>query len=284
LLSPFASKTGRNQPSTTKSIFGLSAWSRGLIQAEPGRGVAYIDWCQQEFGVAAALSGDRAMQDAYTSGDPYLAFAHQAGAVPLEATKHSHARTREQFKQCALAVLYGMGVEGLAGRIRQPSSGAQELISLHRRVYHEYWAWSDAVENYAMLHGKLHTVFGWTFHITSETNPRTIRNYPMQANGAEILRLACCLATERGVTVCAPVHDAMLIESSIEGLPGAIEVTRLAMAEASAIVLGGFVLRTEFDEAVYPQRLLKKAGTAMWNKIWAHIDPSKLVAEVQHQV
>jgi hypothetical protein len=284
LLSPFASKTGRNQPSTTKSIFGLSAWSRGLIQAAPGRGVAYIDWCQQEFGIAAALSGDRAMQDAYTSGDPYLAFAHQAGAVPLEATKHSHARTREQFKQCALAVLYGMGVEGLAGRIRQPSSGAQELISLHRRVYHEYWAWSDAVENYAMLHGKLHTVFGWTFHITSETNPRTIRNYPMQANGAEILRLACCLATERGVTVCAPVHDAMLIESSIEGLPGAIEVTRLAMAEASAIVLGGFVLRTEFDEAVYPQRLLKKAGTAMWNKIWAHIDPSKLVAEVQHQV
>ena len=33
----------------------------------------------------------------------------------------------------------------------------------------------------------------------------------MQANGAEMLRLACCLATERGIEVCAPVHDAVLI-------------------------------------------------------------------------
>jgi hypothetical protein len=56
------------------------------------------------------------------------------------------------------------------------------------------------------------------------------------------------------------------------------------MAQASALVLGGFVLRTDFDEAVHSQRLLKKGGTAMWNKIWANIDPSKLVAEVRHQV
>ena len=34
----------------------------------------------------------------------------------------------------------------------------------------------------------------------------------MQANGAEMLRLACCLAIERGVKVCAPVHDAILID------------------------------------------------------------------------
>ena len=39
----------------------------------------------------------------------------------------------------------------------------------------------------------------------------------MQANGAEMLRLACCFATERGVRVCAPVHDAILIEAPGEG-------------------------------------------------------------------
>lgn len=284
LLSPFASKTGRNQPSTTKFIFGLSAWSRGLIQAAPGHGVAYIDWCQQEFGIAAALSGDRAMEDAYKSGDPYLAFARQAGAVPPEATKDSHAEARERYKQCILAVQYGMGTEALADRIGRSPAYAQDLLSIHRRTYRTFWDWSDAVEDYAMLHGKLHTVFGWTFHVASRTNPRTIRNFPMQANGAEMLRLACCLATERGVTLCAPVHDAVLIESSVGGLPEAVEVTRQTMAQASACVLGGFTLRTEFDEAVYPQRLLKKNGAAMWNKIWAHIDPSKLVAAVQHQV
>jgi DNA polymerase-1 len=70
MLSPFAAKTGRNQPSTTKFIFGLSAWSRHLMQPEPGRALAYIDWEQQEFGIAAGLSKDEAMIKAYRTGDP----------------------------------------------------------------------------------------------------------------------------------------------------------------------------------------------------------------------
>jgi hypothetical protein len=56
-------------------IFGPSVWLRGLIKPPPGYGIAYIDWAQQEFGIAAALSGDPLMMDAYRSGDPYLAFA-----------------------------------------------------------------------------------------------------------------------------------------------------------------------------------------------------------------
>jgi hypothetical protein len=56
LLSPFRARTGRNQPSNTKFIFGPSVWIRGLIQPPSGYGVAYIDWAQQEFGIAAALS------------------------------------------------------------------------------------------------------------------------------------------------------------------------------------------------------------------------------------
>jgi len=90
VLSAFRSRTGRNQPSNTRYIFGPSVWLRSLIKPPPGFGVAYIDWSQQEFGIAGALSGDRAMQAAYLSGDPYLAFAKQAGAVPEDATKQTH--------------------------------------------------------------------------------------------------------------------------------------------------------------------------------------------------
>jgi DNA polymerase I len=79
----------------------------------PGCGVAYVDWSQQEFGIAAALSGDPMMMEAYRSGDPYLAFAKQAGAVPHDATKASHNTEREQYKACVLAVQYGMGEAGL---------------------------------------------------------------------------------------------------------------------------------------------------------------------------
>jgi DNA polymerase-1 len=108
LLSPFRARTGRNQPSNSKSIFGPSVWLRGLIKPMPGYGIAYVDWSQQEFGIAAALSGDRKMLDAYSTSDPYLTFAKQAGAVPADATRKSHPVQRELFKTTALGVQYGM--------------------------------------------------------------------------------------------------------------------------------------------------------------------------------
>src|SRR6478672_9966146 len=60
------------------------------------------------------------MLAAYKSGDPYLAFAKQAGAVPQDATKQSHSAQRDLFKACVLAVQYGMGPDALAARIGQP--------------------------------------------------------------------------------------------------------------------------------------------------------------------
>ena len=92
ILSAFRSRTGRNQPCNTKFIFGPSVWLRSLIKPPPGHGLAYIDWSQQEFGIAAALSGDASYARGLSSGDPYLAFAKQAGAVPADATKETQAR------------------------------------------------------------------------------------------------------------------------------------------------------------------------------------------------
>ena len=95
-------------------IFGPAVWLRSLIKPSPGFGLAYIDWAQQEFGIAAALSKDNLMIEAYLSGDPYLEFGKQAGIVPSHATKESHRVQREQFKACVLAVQYGMGAKSLA--------------------------------------------------------------------------------------------------------------------------------------------------------------------------
>src|SRR4029450_1244131 len=130
LLSAFRAKTGRNAPSTSKFVFGPATWLRHLIRPEPGHGIAYIDWQQQEFGIAAALSGDQAMQRAYRSGDPYLSFARQAGAVPETATKATHGPQRELFKACVLAVGYGMGHNALAYRISQNPAHARMLLEL----------------------------------------------------------------------------------------------------------------------------------------------------------
>ncbi len=267
LLSAFRARTGRNQPSNSQFIFGPAVWLRGLIQARPGHGIAYVDWSQQEFGVAAALSGDPLMQEAYLSGDPYLAFAKQAGAVPADATNLSHKPERDQFKECVLAVQYGMGAESLAQRIGQPVIRARELLRLHRETYRVFWAWSDAAVDYAMLHGKLWTVFGWTVHTGTNPNPRFLRNFLMQGNGAEMLRLACCLLVDAGIRVCAPVHDAVLIEAPMESLAEVVNQTQQIMSDASAIVLDGFRLRSDAEVFRHPDRYMDERGRQMWEAV-----------------
>jgi hypothetical protein len=90
-------------------------------------------------------------------------------------------------------------------------------------------------------------MFGWHVHSGkgSDVNPRSMRNFPIQAGCAEIMRVAACLATERGLPVCAPVHDAFLICSPIDRVKDDTAAMQACMAEASRVALGGFELGTD---------------------------------------
>jgi len=124
-----------------------------------------------------------------------------------------------------------------------------------------------------MGHGSLPTVFGWNIHVGPDANPRSLQNFPMQANGAEMLRLACIFATESGVEVCGPIHDAVLIHAPLARLEDDIRTTQEAMAKASRIVLKGFELGTEVKPVIYPDRYMDvKRGKAMWDCVWAQIE------------
>jgi 5-hmdU DNA kinase, helical domain/DNA polymerase family A len=273
-LWPYSTKTGRNLPAPDEFIFGPSRWLRGLIKPGPGFGVAYIDWKTQEVGIAAALSGDENMMADYLSEDLYIAFGIAAGVLPKDATKETHKAIREMLKQCVLGVLYGMGAKTLALKIGRSELVARSLIEAHRRRYKKFWQWSNAIVSRGMQRLPLSTVFGWRLHPTEYSRPTTLMNFPMQANGAEILRLACCLGTERGIRVCAPIHDAILIEAPLEQLEADVAAMREAMAEASRDVLHGFELVTEcpkggdFPQIIrYPQRYMDERGSEMWNTV-----------------
>ena len=144
LLSAFSSRTGRNQPSNAKFLFGPATWVRSLIRPERGHALAYVDFSSQEMGVAAALSGDARLLDAYRTGDIYLAFAKQAGLAPADATKTSHGEVRDMCKAVVLGTLYGMGPETLARRIGRPLIEARDLLRLHQATYRRFWEWSDS--------------------------------------------------------------------------------------------------------------------------------------------
>ena len=275
ILSAFRSRTGRNQPSNTRFIFGPSVWLRGLIKPPPGYAVAYVDWRQQEFGIAAALSGDTAMQAAYRSGDPYLAFAKQALRSPPTPPR----RRTGPSASCSSSVC-------LARPVRH---GSQEPRPAHRTAAHRRARSAAgpprhlpdvlALVRRRARHRHAHRLVAHRLRVACarrrELQPTLAAEFSLQANGAEMMRLAACLATERGVEVCAPVHDAFLICAPLDRLEEDVAAMRAAMAEASRIVLGGFELGTDVSITRWPDRYMDSRGRVMWHRVMELLDQSE---------
>lgn len=269
MLSPLRSRTGRNQPSNSKFIFGQPNWMRSLIKPEFGEAIAYIDWAQQEVGIAAALSNDKNMIESYQSGDPYLEFAKIAGVIPKGATRKDEGieEIRDIYKTCALAVQYRMGAMALSKKIKKSVREAERLLDLHHTIYPDFWKWSAWIVRYAAVHKRIHTMRGWYLHTGCHSNLRMVCNFPVQAGGAEMLRLACTKMCEAGIKVCAPVHDAVLISSPAFKIMGEVDRARKIMAEASLDTLRTLELKTDADIIRYPDRFVDKRGRKMWERI-----------------
>ena len=265
VLWPFKAKTSRTQPKAAQWIFSPAVWLRSLIKPAPGMAVAYVDYSSMEFLIAAALS-DRhcgsanAMLDMYRSGDPYLTFAKRVGAVPATATKKSHETVRDKYKIMLRAVQYGMSSETLAARLGVSTFEAHEMLRQHRSVFAQYWKWSDDWVQHALQTGTMHTAMGWTCRVgITEFNDRSIRNWPVQATGADILRTACIMAARHNIRLLAPVHDAVLIEAPIDQIETEVVRAQDIMRRASRIVLGAeYELRTDAAIVRYPERYRDK--------------------------
>jgi DNA polymerase-1 len=278
VLWPFKAKTSRTQPKAAEWIFSPAVWLRSLIKPDRGTAVAYIDYSSMEFLIAASLS-DRhcgpinTMLDMYLTGDPYLTFAKRVGAVPITATKKSHEVVRDRYKVMMLSTQYGGGPETLAARLGVSTFEAHEMLNQHRELFAQYWRWSDDWVQHALQSGVMRTAFGWHCRTgITEFNERSIRNWPVQAAGADILRIACILATRHGIKLLAPVHDAVLIEAPIDRIESDVALMREIMRRASRIVLnadaaGTHELRTDAKIIRHPERYSDSRGAGIWDRV-----------------
>jgi len=93
----------------------------------------------------------------------------------------------------------------------------------------------------------------------------TVRNFPIQATGAEILRVSCILLNENNIKLIAPIHDAVMIECDEETADEEILKAQKIMSDASEIVLGaGNRLRTEAEVIRYPDIYIDEKGAETW--------------------
>ena len=284
VLWPFKAKTSRTQPKASAWIFSPAVWLRSLIKPEVGMAVAYVDYSSMEFLIAASLSDGHCgpfnpMLEMYQGGDPYLSFAKRVGAVPQTATKKSHTEVRDKYKNMLLAVQYGMSVQTLAARLQVSFFEAHEMLGQHRELFSQYWAWSDDWIAHSLQTGVVSTAFGWKYHIgiVGGINERSLRNWPVQSAGADILRIACILAARHGIKLLAPVHDACLVEAPIGRIEADVALMREIMRRASRIVLnptaaGRHELRTDAKIIRHPDRYTDPRGDAIWDHVMELLD------------
>lgn len=237
---PFSSRTGRNQPSSARFIFGPPAWMRSLIKAPPGYTLIALDYSQQEFLIAAALSGDANMLAAYNSGDPYMAFAIKAGAAPEGATKATHPRERALYKTAMLGLQFGIGSDALGLQVGSTLL-AKDLIAHHQRVFAFYRKWAENLQDrISLCRETLTTPLGWQIACRPrmDGNVRSVVNWPVQSTGGDIMRVAAVSMVEHGLEVVAPIHDAFLILCRDEAVEQSTKLAHRLMVESSQAVLG----------------------------------------------
>jgi DNA polymerase I-like protein with 3'-5' exonuclease and polymerase domains len=228
-----------------------------------GYALAYLDYGQQEFAIQAQRSLDPMMIAAYKSGDPYTYYPQQAGY-----TAERSLEMRDQFKRATLGLGYGMGVSTLCYYIGVDFGRAEELAEVHRNVFKVYWAWQEDVvaEHFAQEIKMIIPYDGWQFH-TQGVKKGTCFNFFMQGGGSSMLRAAIRAVHQAGITIHAPVHDALLIGAPAKDIQDVVATASRIMSDAGEKILEG-VLRPRVDsKIIWNDRYRDKRGKAMFATI-----------------
>jgi DNA polymerase family A len=265
-LFPFCTRTGRNAHAS--SLFNAHAGMRSFMKFSEDITAVYLDWRTQEIGVAAALSGDEALMEAYRGGDFYHALALTIGATEdrdYKRWKVAEKEMRQRMKSLSLAINYGMSVPSLARGLGRHPIIASTIIERVRRTYPKFWAWREDAVLGAMLEREIKSELGWGLRISYSPNKRALYNFPMQSNGAEMLRLAAVRLCEVGLIPNMLVHDGLLLETHSDWQ---IEQAKEIMRWASSEVCRGFEVGADVDQELrHGARFRDKRDMA--KKMWA---------------
>lgn len=230
----FAASTGRSV------IYGPSLTSLKKkfwpFILDPISGYLYIllDFGQQEPAIAACFAGDKGLQAAYQQGDLY----EQIGKHPRLASLG-----RGELKAAVLPYSYGQSPDTYAKEHRILLVEAQRRWNALREIFHLVDAELNRRSQLAFRDGFVRCL-DWGAHVTPLSNPRAVRNWPVQAAGAD--RSVIGLA-EAGIDLRLTVHDSFLIRVPIAEQEQQVAKAITVLKQASASVLGGFELNVKVD-------------------------------------
>ena len=199
---------------------------RRCFTARPGWVLVDADYSQIELRVLAHVADDKAMQEAFASGEDFHAVtASQVFHVPLaEVTP----KLRSAAKAVNFGIVYGISAWSLADDIKVSNAEAQGFIDAYLARYTGVKQYMDSVKADAEKNGFVTTMYGRkraipelkasNFNLRS-FGQRAAMNTPIQGAAADIIKLAMIRVDDRlrkeglQARLILQVHDELIVEA-----------------------------------------------------------------------
>jgi DNA polymerase I-like protein with 3'-5' exonuclease and polymerase domains len=195
---------------------------RSCFRAPAGRKLVVADFSQIEMRILADFARDEALLTAFDSGaDLHRMTAAQMFGVPLDQVT---PRQRESAKGLNYGLVYGMGAEGLAGRIESSVKEAEVLIERYFTAYSGVERWLNNAAETAVRERRARTASGrlWIFHLDPNDRAqlgalkRVGKNAPIQGTASDIFKRAMTLLDQallsRDAQIVNSIHDEIVVE------------------------------------------------------------------------
>jgi len=233
---------------------------RRCFVAPEGKALVICDYSQIELRIAAALSGDGRILDAYRRGiDLHALTASLVSGKPLDQVTKAE---RQAAKAVNFGLIYGMSAGGLQAYardsygVRMSLEEAAEFRDRFFRAYRGIAAWHRKQRQLR----EVRTRAGRLRRFEGDPPATELYNTPVQGTGADILKRAMARLRPHlvrlGAELVACVHDELVAECPEETAPELLEVMVREMEEAGKefipevpVVAEGAVGKTWADKA-----------------------------------
>jgi DNA polymerase I-like protein with 3'-5' exonuclease and polymerase domains len=207
----------------------LTAAIRSALVAGDGELTASVDFTTMELRIAAALSADVRLRAVVDAGD-----AHTAVAKRLFQTETPTAKQRATAKTVNFGVLYGMGGEGLARRLRIADEQARRFVA-------RWWDSFPAVRKLRdRLAGEERRSL-WGRLLPNENVPEHIAlNHVIQGYGRDIFCDGLLALEDAGFDerLLLPLHDEYVLRLAPDGaVDAAREISSLVASRLGDVEL-----------------------------------------------
>lgn len=238
---------------------------RSCFRAPAGCKLIVADYSQIEMRILADFSADEALLAAFDSGaDLHRTTASQMLGVPLADIS---PRQRESAKGLNYGLVYGMGAEGLAGRIGSTVKEAEALIDRYFNAYSGVARWLHEAGEIAVRERASRTASGrlWKYkldpadRVEQAALRRVGKNTPIQGTSSDIFKRSMRLLDDalRGLNarIINSIHDELVIECDAAIAEEIKDIVRHEMIAGAK----EFLLRVPVEvEAVISDAWLKK--------------------------